>query len=1038
MREAHNTDIDLTFFNDRVKELIPEADMQEPFTFVPIKAGHMELVGGNALVFGDITEGYDVINPSVDTVLTYENIAGELPRVDLDVELDQVGDDQVTYLTPTWSELHEYNENYVVQIDSGYGYPLFFRSRADNNKGHNPLTNPLWWWSYPSSAAESVRYVVARVIITLPMLVNVGDFYYVVVVNESKGLALTAEYEVQAGDTYVQVRAGLEASLLALGVDAGDILPGGDANKLYLFQEDETFLNTPSYEPTDLSVLFENFNPMISAFYLLDGNVVLHPHLKVGSTHGFGIVYKDRSGRTCSVIKNSDLNVYVPFYAEEVLNDIDTIVNLVFQLYHKPPSWAETYEIVYFGNLSMGYFVQIRADNITTLDPNRFAVNVQETFEKTYNLNGRWRVDPYEYQPGDRLRLVGIINEDTGDVTKYDELYDYEIEETGTQHGEELNGDWLYIQAVNRPDFFGNETQIVTTAGVLTGNVVHTQIYEEGAVRVDTLTLTAGGAGDTANIYCGGIVREATYNASLNQTCVDFVTANAADFLVRGIIITAPGANTIVFTMNADSIDFPSQTNIIVEIYRPRKGLGSTGAYGCGMVFEIGVDDNGNRYHKGDVDQEFNAAGVCTMKAQITNTAHDCWKYVRINYSWVTDEIMPFHAESYYPSDWWDDLTASNRLTSMGFPFLDDLSQRQTVLPERLRHGGFIITGTRTNNIAHFTAGDFLDLPKKNGRITALREVGYVLKALQLYKETSIYIGRIANFNADGTPNLTLTDKFLGTVYPMDTDYGCQHPNSVMVNGRYMYYWDNSEGELIRSAPNGQIAISGPEYKMTRWFKELVKWIKSEGGSSLLTVNIGANNEFNEVWATFLMGGDIKGIIFSEKGIRFTSRINQITQAYVHLGNFFAHIYKQRLWIMNVDEDQDYLTWSGEPTYALIEVVSNINPEKNKVFTSVALLADYLMECLERYIRIPAEAAGVHALQETNMPILSRREGIFFGDIMKDVNSKGLFTDIYDKKLNGNEMRGRYCFVKFYTDRHDDKVRIDSIAVFSTPSERNV
>lgn len=1040
MKEAHNTDVIHSFYNDRVKELIPSADVEEPFTFVPIKAGHMELVGGNALVFGDITEGYDITNPSVDVAITYDDISDEMPRTGINVKKVQVGDELIVYLDTVWVAEVPYNVGRIVQVDVGADVPAFFRSKYDNNLGNNPVGAGASWWENIEiwQGVTSIRRVTARVEITLTSEVSAGDYYYIVVRNDTEGLSLTAEYEVQVGDTVADVKLGLQNSLQTLGVDAGDILAGGEDNELYLFERDMDFDNSPTNEVTDIDKIFAEFNPFISAFFLAEGNVVLHPQLKVGATHGFGIVYKDRSGRTCSVMKTDSFTVYVPFYAEELLNDLDTVVNLTFLLSHKPPSWAYTYEIVYFGNLSMSYFMQIRVDNITSLGSSRYAVNVQQTFEDTYNNNARWRVPAYEWAPGagDRIRLVGHIDETTGLVTKYDELYDYEIEETGTQHGEELDGNWLMIQAINPPAYFGNETQIVNTGGTLDGTVANTQVYEEGAVRVDTITLA--GAGGTADIYCAGFTGIATFNGTLIQTATDFVTAYLNDYDARGVTVSTPGDGTIVFTMQTDSEDFPSQTNIIVEIYRPRKGLGSTTAYGTGMVFEIGVDANGNRYHKGDVDQVLDSAGECTTKAQITNTANDCWKYIRLNYRWESTEVQPFHAESYYPSDWWDDMTASNRLTSMGFPFLDDLSQRQMSLPERMRHGGFIVTGTRTNNLAHFTFGDFLDLPKKNGKITALREVGYVLKVLQLHKETSIYIGRIANFNADGTPNLTITDKFLGTVYPMNDDFGCQHPNSVMVNNRYLYYWDNNEGELIRSAPNGQIPISGPEYKMSRWFKELTRWIKANGGAGSLVMNTGANNEYDEVWFTFRMGDDIKGVVFSEKNGRFTTRINQITQAYVHLGNFFAHIYNQRLWIMNVDEGQDWLTWANEPTYAIIEVVSNIEPAKNKVFTSVALIADYEMESLEEYIRIPADASGVHALQESNAPVLDRREGIFFGEIMKDVNSKGVFSGLYDKKLNGNEMRGRYCFVKFYTDRHDDKVRIDSIVVFSTPSERNV
>jgi hypothetical protein len=461
-------------------------------------------------------------------------------------------------------------------------------------------------------------------------------------------------------------------------------------------------------------------------------------------------------------------------------------------------------------------------------------------------------------------------------------------------------------------------------------------------------------------------------------------------------------------------------------------------AYGTGMVFDIGTDYYGNKYHKGDVDQVFDANGMCITPAQINNTANDSWKFQRINYVHNTGNVWPFWAESILPSDWWGNQIISNKLTSAGFPFLDDLSQRQTVLNQRFRNGGFLITGTRTNNIAHFVFNDFRDLPEKDGDIEGLREVGYTLKVIQKYKETSVYINRVQTFNPDGTSQFTLTDTFIGNMRPMEDDWGCQHPDSIMVNGRNVYYWDDSQGALIRSAPNGQQVISGPEYKMSRYFKDIVRWIQLSGGSEVLQVRIGANNEHKEVWITFRMYDDVRGLIFSEKQDRFTSRIDQMTESYIHLGNFFAHLYEQRIWIMNIDEGQGYLSWSGTPTIAEVEVVSNVEPLKNKIFNAVASFCDHLLQSLARFVRIPAEASGSNELMETNIPVWERREGVYFGQIMKDINSKGNFLGDFDKKLNGREMRGRYCYVRLHSKEHTEKVRIDSIVIFSTPSERNI
>ncbi len=938
MIKSHNSDIELKFYNDRVKEVVDSALIAEPFTYIPIKAGHMELVGGNALVFGKITEGYDVINPDVDTELSYEDISSSAARNNFDVKFVQIGDPIVTYPgVYAWDALTTFYFGQVVTTGSG----LYYRCNHMTSVNEYPDTHlsgpdPEWSEINPSSLI-AFREVWGLVEITLPTKVTVGEDYYIDVENATEGLGpLTGHYQVAGGDTYVNVKVGLQNNLVFQGVDAGDIIFGPVSNVIYLFSRSRSFQNTPHYEVGTVDDVYKNFT--IRA-YKLSLNAVKFGILKCGATHGFGIVYKDRSGRLCSVMKTANMSVYIPFYAEETTNLIDTIAKLKFKIYHKPPNWSETYEIVYYGNLSMDFFLQLRADDITSLGADRYSLNINETLEYTWGLNNRWKVPAYVWEPGDRIRLIGSVNVGTGVVTKYTTLYDYEIEETGNQDDSVIGGEWLIFQAVDTP------------------------------------------------------------------------------------------------------VLFATQTNIIVEVYRPRKGLGKTVPYGTGMVFEIGTDAYGNKYHKGDVDQIINNLGVCTTVAEVENTANDSWKFIRLNYEHSGTSILPFWAESSFPSDWWGDRTIqtlSSKLTSNGFPFLDDLSLRQMVLDERLRHGGFLVTGTRTNNIAHFTFLDYLDLPKKNGDITGLREIGYTLKVLQMHKETSIYINRVVNFNADGTEEFTLTDKFLGTVYPMNDDYGCQHPNSVMVNDRNLYYWDNNEGAFVRSSPNGQRLISDPEYKISRWFKDLLQWINESGGHQILDVNVGANNEHEEVWATFRMNDEVRGFIFSEKQGRFVSHLNQITESYIHLGNFFAHLYHQRLWIMNIDEGQDWLSWSGTPTYADVEVVSNVESTKNKVFNAIQLFADHLLQSLSKYIHIPAEGSGSDELMETNAPIFDRREGIYFGEIMKDENSPGSFSNVYDRKLNGREMRGRYCFFKFKTEEHDEKVRIDSICITSTLSERNV
>lgn len=879
MKYNHNTDIDVLFYNDRILQVIPASEIEEPFTYIPIKSGHMELVGGNAIVFGNITEGYSAVSVNVEVELSCE-------------ALDDAGYSEITFP--------------IDGVEASHG--------SDGNG----------------------LYVIFQLTARLPQTVYIGATYSIAVNGK------TGVYFVLPGKTLVQIRDELIDSLTIAGVSISACVVPAD-NKICM-EGRKIYYNVsdpyPWYEDPYISWT-------VSGKISIDTYVKKFPQLKRGSKHGFGIVYKDDCGRQNSVAKSDELIINLPSYSEPVYGDaigaefldcgIENILLPTFKIYNTPPIWSKTYEIVYCGNLSMESWLQIRADSITDLSNGRYSIDIQSTIDDVRTNNGRWKLSDWIWQEGDRLRLVCTIDPATGALTKYDILFDYEID--GIDDSDPAK---LLIQAVNAPDLFASEV------------------------------------------------------------------------------------------------------NIVMEIYRPKKGLGIGGAkdisvfYGSGMVFEIGTDVNGRKYHKGDVDQELNINGTVSSPAEVVNRAFDSWKFWRLNYVKETTTIKPFWAESNLPSDWWGGQILANKIMSQGFSFLYDISQKQSILTKRFRHGGFLLTGTQTNNIAHFTYNDKNDLAEKDGDITGLREIGYTLKVIQWHKETSIYINRIQNFNADGTENFTLTDAFIGSVRPESTNFGCQHPDSILVNSRNLYYWDNIEGKVIRSAPNGQIAISGPEYKISRWFKDLGKWIIANGGSQLLKVRFGYNVEHNELWTTFRIGDMVYGAIFSETKTRWTSMLNQITDAYVHAGEFFAHLYLQKLWIMNVNENQDYLTWGGTPTYSEIEVVSNIEPVRNKVFNAVALFADHLLQSLAKYVYIPAEASSSGDLMETNIPIWDRREGVYFGEILKDENSPGNFVNLNDTKMNGREMRGRYCFVKFKTEEHNEKVRIDSVVIFSTPSERNV
>jgi hypothetical protein len=80
-------------------------------------------------------------------------------------------------------------------------------------------------------------------------------------------------------------------------------------------------------------------------------------------------------------------------------------------------------------------------------------------------------------------------------------------------------------------------------------------IYKE----VDVITLT--GTSGTATILNNGVTKTATWHTSLTVTASDFVTTNAAAYLVAGTVLTSLGA-TLIFTANVAGTGFTGATTI--------------------------------------------------------------------------------------------------------------------------------------------------------------------------------------------------------------------------------------------------------------------------------------------------------------------------------------------------------------------------------------------------------------------------------------------------------------------------------------------
>lgn len=266
-----------------------------------------------------------------------------------------------------------------------------------------------------------------------------------------------------------------------------------------------------------------------------------------------------------------------------------------------------------------------------------------------------------------------------------------------------------------------------------------------------------------------------------------------------------------------------SSTSVFIEVYRPVR-VSDVSYREIGYRHYIVNPETTNNWHLPLVTPNFNVrnSSVIVNVGTLPNNGYIYGGNVFIRSRSMLDTIggspipSSHNIESLTPSD-----------TTEGFNLgYGKFVSKSLGLGERnnmtaISNGGRLFIGTQFNDILRFDGTGTKYLKESNGPINKIHLVGYVLKALQDTKLTSIYIGRVVVNASDGNTRETLSNDILGTINPYEQNIGCIDPGSVVSNVRYLYFFDRINGQFYRDAPNGPIPIS--EYKMSRYFDNLSK-----------------------------------------------------------------------------------------------------------------------------------------------------------------------------------------------------------------------
>jgi len=885
---------DVYFYNDVAKQAIDLAEFATLFSYVPIKAKHMELIENNRLVFANITEGYDRITPSVNLAISYEDLGSITTQAtNLSFNLDS---DKLT--STTWV------------------YHVAFRIPTEN----------------PGACT-----------------------FYIKVKKTGESSFTTVSYAYSGTDSYPStVISGLQSAInteWGSGTVVTCITP--ESNKLCAFTE-------YSYG-YDLNPMY---NWTIESYYeksTITG-VDKFSSLKKGATHNWGIIYRDSAGRISPVIGAGTIKKYIPFSTESATSNYDNRPIIQFTINHLPPDWAESYEIVYAGNNSVSWFLDLLGYNFcygkyperhtdpdasTSIDTSspQFRLRIKKAQSNTRNYFDNWSVEEYVWQKGDRIRIIGTVDSG-GNLTELDNVI-YDVEITG--------------------------------------------VYED--VDYDT-TIGEGSTG------------------------TEEITSEWIYFKVNSTISVTP-------TEDASPNLYPD--NLFVEIYRPSSQLSETLYYTTGMTYNI-YESGGYKYHGGQVAQVLNASGDNVSGAIVNNTANDIWIYLRQFRNISNNNTFRIWSESQYPDDYYQ----AQLMTSQGNPIPNIENSKQTVLTKRLRHGGIIRPGTEINELSKFDYNDFLDLKDTNGPIEGIRYIGFVLKAIQKTKVTSIYIGRQESYTASGDQQYLFTDQVFGTARPEMTDWGTTHPDSVEVYNRQLYFWDQSEGLVVRDSANGQFPLSA--YKMKKWFSDKARDLDS---ASYARVKFFYVQEFDQLYCLFQKNSDTSEIaVFSESDSRWKYFIDLPFDRgqFYYLGKRLYHAHNEFLF--------DW--WKGTGTQDIGDSTQNGSIEfyskydlSVKTFDAIIVYQTGRIPSFTE-VSIPADASENGSEMSTNIydANIKQREGVYYCQILRDVNTPNK-ASTNDALMNGDRMRGQILKIKMNFPNVNSLIKFANVIILSTVSERH-
>lgn len=555
---------------------------------------------------------------------------------------------------------------------------------------------------------------------------------------------------------------------------------------------------------------------------------------KAGAMHNFGVVYYDKFNRSGFV--NEIGNTYVEWFNKDgddfrgdktdPANYLNGPAAIEVKINNDPPTWAETYQIVYPGNANVSDFVQYtiggcyparvkhdlavvgESDSYSALPARDIDTQSKRLYVSLETLD-QYRTDKntrkdYSYTEGDKLRVISFKNEIAASISVDTDEDDLDSIYKGASDGTIIEFDVVGVEMlakdIHNPiaHLPGGDDPLPTLSDIpdyMTGRflVLEASSIEGGAFGENGEILKFPGF-DWNHV-------SAYYRVTTATQSTGELNAEDFDYLASG-----DNAPTPVNSWRQRSL---------VEILTPKLSTENEFYYEVGERKHIGkyepafpYNDHGPAFILDSGDINYRPVPCKTLFFnEDAGEASDSFKSDFKDFVYKTETV-----ESFTVSD-----KLSEKMWSKGRPHVKYDSAATFRRFNGVTYSDAYAEDVDRLSLSSFngTLANFYSLDSQYGACNYISNYGSEqrgfdeLLSIQENKFSKTPVNKSIITDAAGSNNVALSTSVLSTTTYYTGDYGCgDHPESVLVQDNDVYFFDRSRKKVLRFSGNQLNPIS--------------------------------------------------------------------------------------------------------------------------------------------------------------------------------------------------------------------------------------